>query len=365
MLTVDDVVWFQLFVRLHPNTNIGCLKHMVSGNANPADSLILRNTQIIKDHIKVKDVLKQGNKKEAFKFVGKCEKLPVKLSISTEIIKKAGKENNDHDTDNNGNVNSNSNSNDIDDSSSGSSSISILAAPKGVIMYNHKMGNMNGSDEENDENDEQDIDIETVKTKHTNDKIKEEDKWELMTTWIEMDAYTTDKIENVINRAVGYVNKMNISSFNIKANEYEMKIDRSLFGNFGVKMDNNKTLFDYGVLSINDSRSMSLKPTQTTMTKYNFNNICSGVRYDLNGGKRTGTMQCFIKTLTGKTLTLDVKGGDSIAQVKVYIFNKEGVPCEQQRLVFAGRQLEDNRTLDDYGIEKESTLHLVLRLRGT
>lgn len=79
---------------------------------------------------------------------------------------------------------------------------------------------------------------------------------------------------------------------------------------------------------------------------------------------RGGSLQVHVKTFAGKTITVEVEPDESIESLKNKLQSKEGIPINQQRILFGGKQLDSKKTISDYDIQNESTMHMVLRLRG-
>lgn len=129
-----------------------------------------------------------------------------------------------------------------------------------------------------------------------------------------------------------------------------MMISKNTFKSISLSLISSLILFSVNATKNNFLNKNIVLPKPTTINTKLF---------QLRGG-----MQLFVKTLTGKTVTIDVEEGESIEDVKAKIAEKEGIPPEQQRLIFGGQQLQDGKTIDDYDVGDDSTLHLVLRLRG-
>lgn len=154
---------------------------------------------------------------------------------------------------------------------------------------------------------------------------------------------------------VSSVNNQTVS-FDVSPEDTIQSLKSKILDKYGVNSDEYYLCFSGKVLE--DSKTIADYDIESS------SNINFMFRINGGGGSEGSSKQIFIKTLQGKTLTLDVSDADSIASVKNKIFEKEGIPVDQQRLVFNGKQLEDNQTIADYNIQADSSIHLVLRLRG-
>ena len=185
-----------------------------------------------------------------------------------------------------------------------------------------------------------------------------------------------------INININYYEKTVFLDLNKKIEEVKIKVNSEL----KIPKERQEFYLDERLL-YNEGKTDILNSGYTFLNELNNNEMQYPIPYDIyymnqkldlfdllitynikNGDmlelKKRYNMQIFVKTMTGKTITISISPEDKIFVLKFFIQLREGVPPDQQRLVFDGRQLEDNRSLADFNIQKESTIHWVLRLRG-
>ena len=187
-----------------------------------------------------------------------------------------------------------------------------------------------------------------------------------------------------INRQIFYMDDIKLKNYqfikNIKK-KIEVKISKLNYDSLYLKYPNsevkiiNTDLYNTGIELLEEIQNNKIKRSEDII----FNLIYKDKKllYDellINLGLKNGdliklekrniTYPIFIKLLTGKTLNLYVEPDDPIILIKIFVKLIEGIETDEQRFIFAGKHLEDNKTLSDYNIQKESTLHMILRLRG-